>query len=239
MSDGSTNWGSAIMLILQGWLFLLQKLEQTYFQPELSRNERGTFEYARGRHHCKIARREVDDLCKGEWKVARCKKSWAIITNFWGEILPFYRGSSWSVCSSCCCICLRCQWLFINDRTLRWFVEAQRLTSYLASLDFQHIWSKYDQRHNIPCFIFKNDCIPQNSLLRGIKSESGEITTEDISRYCFEVKFCILHNLKKKKTHVAQIVDCHPSGLCWLHHLPVGWGNQECWIWLFSKVLSP
>ena len=27
----------------------------------------------------------------------------------------------------------------------------------------------------------------QHSLLRGIKSESGEITTEDISRYCFEV----------------------------------------------------
>ena len=46
----------------------------------------------------------------------------------------------------------------------------------------------------------------QHSLLRGIKSESGEITTEDISRYCFEVLlgFSIYVNQSWFRAHTAQ-----------------------------------
>ena len=87
--------------------------------------------------------------------------------------------------------------------------------------------------------------IQQHSLLRGIKSESGEITTEDISRYCFEVYIRFLVH----SSYIAKVVvfatrttsifflDCYTLGLRWFHHLPAGRGDKECWIWLFSKVL--
>ena len=68
----------------------------------------------------------------------------------------------------------------------------------------------------------------QHSLLRGIKSESGEITTEDISRYCFEVLlgFSIYFNLLPKSwftAHTAQSCNLLHQNNHLLLRLPHFW----------------
>ena len=62
--------------------------------------------------------------------------------------------------------------------------------------------------------------IQQHSLLRGIKSESGEITTEDISRYCFEVYIRFLVH----SSYIAQSCRlCHQNDFNLLRRLLHSW----------------
>ena len=79
-------------------------------------------------------------------------------------------------------------------------------------------------------------------MLRGIKSESGEITTEDISRYCFEVplqkNLLMLFFSFSIFSIFPNFSDRHSSWLHWIYYLPTRRRNQECWIRLFSKVIN-